>query len=150
MVGEVQRSPIVSLQPVDLLVPSAPCAIVLIVEDDEPVRALLGTVVARAGFTVEVARNGVEAIRKIGACSYDAILLDLNLPLVSGFEVIAELERSAPDLLRERVIVLTAVSNTELRRLDGKHIYRIVQKPFDLDDLVATVTGCCNHRASVS
>jgi DNA-binding response OmpR family regulator len=135
-------------QPVDLAVPPAPCAIVLIVEDDEAVRALIRTLMTRAGFTVDVARNGLEAIKKIAASSFDAILLDLNIPLVSGFEVIAELERSAPHILRERVIVLTAVSNQELRRLDGKHIFRIIQKPFDVDDLVSTVTACCSHRAS--
>ena len=122
-----------------------PC--VLIAEDDEAVRTLIVTVLKRAGLEVDLARNGAEAIEKIGASDYGAILLDLNMPMVSGFEVIAHLEQRDPHRLATSVIVVTAVSDQVLRRLEGKPVFRIIRKPFDLAELVSTVAQCCSRQA---
>jgi DNA-binding response OmpR family regulator len=119
---------------------------VLLAEDDEAVRVLIATVLKRAGFAVDLARNGAEAIEKLDASDYDAILLDLNMPMVSGFEVIAHLEQRDPDRLATSVIVLTAVSDAVLRRIEGKRVFRIIRKPFDLSELVSTVIECSCSR----
>lgn len=125
--------------------PKLPVSI-LIAEDDESVRKLVGIVLNRGGFAVDTARSGAEAIEKIDASFYDAILLDLNMRPGSGFDVIAHLEASAPGRLAERVIVLTAVADVELRRLEGKRLFSIVRKPFDLDHLLSTIADCCRQR----
>ncbi len=117
----------------------------LIAEDDEGVRTLISTVLKRNGYAVDLAKNGAEAIEKIALSDYDAILLDLNMPMANGFEVISYLELTAPERLAESIIVLTAVSNSELRKLDGKPVFRIMRKPFDLDDLLTTVATCCKR-----
>ena len=121
----------------------------LVADDDNTVRTLISTVLTRQGFVVEAVRNGDEAIQKIATLDYQAILLDLMMPLASGYEVITYLERTAPERLRSCVIVVTAVSTADLRRLDGKTFFRVVQKPFDLDDLVATVTECVESSSPV-
>jgi CheY-like chemotaxis protein len=115
---------------------------VLIADDDRAVRALLITVLARRGYVIDAVQNGAEAIQKLAASEYFAILLDLMMPVADGYEVIAYLEKTAPEVLSSRVIVLTAVSNAELRRLDGKSIFRILRKPFDLTDLANAVADC--------
>jgi CheY-like chemotaxis protein len=115
---------------------------VLIADDDRAVRALLVTVLARLGYVIDTVQNGAEAMQKLAASEYFAILLDLMMPISDGYEVIAYLERTAPKVLSTRVIVLTAVSNAELRRLDGKSIFRILRKPFDLTDLANAVAAC--------
>ena len=121
---------------------------VLIADDDRAVRSLLVTVLSRRGYVIDTVQNGAEAIEKIAASEYVAILLDLMMPVVDGYEVIAYLEQTAPRVLSSRVIVLTAVSNTDLRRLDGKSIFRIIRKPFDLTDLASAVAGCVATPAS--
>jgi CheY-like chemotaxis protein len=83
----------------------------------------------------------------IASREFDAIVLDLMMPKVDGFEVIERLERTVPDRLRRNVIVLTAVANKELRKLDEKRVFRIIRKPFDLDELVVAVTECVNGHA---
>jgi CheY-like chemotaxis protein len=120
---------------------------VLVVDDDKAIRALISTILTRKGFEVEVARNGAEAIQKIEASPYQAILLDLMMPIADGYEVINYLERTAPERLGACVIVLTAVSTADLRKLEGKPVFRIIRKPFDVDELVTTVAECVEGRS---
>src|SRR5260370_4446592 len=80
---------------------------ILIVDDDEAIRALLFTILRRRGFTVDIAANGVEAMARLWICRYAAMLLDLMMPMKSGWEVIAELKKLPADV-RPLVIVLTA------------------------------------------
>ena len=63
-----------------------------------------------------------------------------------GFEVIAHMERTAPERLYESVIVLTALSRTDLGLLEGKPLFRVILKPFHLDDVVSAVEECCRRR----
>ena len=119
---------------------------VLVVDDDEAIRTLLSAVLKRKGFAVETVRNGKDAIQKIRTTEYAAILLDLMMPEVDGYDVIAHLERTAPDVLCDCVIVVSAVSTKDLERLEGKSILRIIRKPFDLDELTATVVACTDAR----
>jgi CheY-like chemotaxis protein len=120
---------------------------VLVVDDDKSIRTLITTVLTRKGFSVEAAQNGDEAIKVSADREFDAIVLDLMMPKVDGFEVIEHLERTAPDRLRRNVIVLTAVANKELRKVDEKQVFRIIRKPFDLDELLEAVTECVNGHA---
>lgn len=124
-----------------------PPAHILIAEDDEAVRALIRTLLKRNGYAVDAVKNGAEALVKLAECDYDAILLDLNMPITDGHEVMAHLERTTPGRVAERVIVITAVSNAELRKLDGRAVFQVIRKPFDLDVLLSAVAECC--RAGV-
>ncbi len=117
---------------------------VLVVDDDKSIRILLTTVLTREGFSVETAQNGDDAIEVIASREFAAIVLDLMMPKVDGFEVVEHLERTISDRLRRGVIVLTAVANKELSKLDEKQVFRVIRKPFDLDELVEAVTECVN------
>ena len=68
------------------------------------------------------------------------------MPIVDGFEVITHLERVAPHCLKHCVIVLTAASTKDLGKLDGKKVFRVIRKPFDLDDLLEVVTECVDNQ----
>src|SRR5258706_5088239 len=127
-------------------IPSDGSPRVLIADDDKAVQTLIVAVLKRRGYDTETVRNGVEAIEKIASSDYVAILLDLMMPVADGYEVIAYLERMAPKILSENVIVLTAVSNSELRRLDGKPIFRFIRKPFDLYGLASAVSDCSRRH----
>lgn len=120
---------------------------VLVVDDDQAIRTLLTTVLTRKGFSVETAQNGEEAIGVIAGREFAAIVLDLMMPKADGFEVIEHLERTVPDRLRRCVIVLTAVASRDLRKLDEKQVFRVIRKPFDLNELVGAVTECVNGHS---
>jgi DNA-binding response OmpR family regulator len=114
---------------------------VLIVEDDEAIRALLATILSRDGYSAEVCGDGDEAVRRLRTNGYDAILLDLMLPGQFGFDVIRFLNAERP-ALAPRVIVLTAASQATLRDFDSSKIHAVMRKPFDVNALLANVREC--------
>jgi len=114
---------------------------VLIVDDDDAIRALLFTILRRRRFAVDAARNGVEALARLRACRYAVILLDLMMPLKSGWDVLDELQK-LPAGSRPVVIVLTA--GNEPRTLDPTLVAASISKPFDVEMLMETVMACTN------
>jgi two-component system response regulator VanR len=114
---------------------------VLVVDDDESVCTLLRTLLERANFECEVVSNGDEAVRRLRATTYDAVLLDLMLPGTWGFDIIRFLQAERPSMTR-RVIVITAASNATLRDFDASSIYALLRKPFDITMLVDAVREC--------
>jgi CheY-like chemotaxis protein len=123
---------------------------ILVADDDNAIRRMLSTLLTREGFSVDSAADGDEAIEKLAVARYDAIILDLMMPKVSGFDVLDHLERAEPRAAENFVIVLTAASHKDLSRLDGKDVFRVMRKPFDVPDLIGSVRECiaASSRAS--
>jgi CheY-like chemotaxis protein len=107
----------------------------LVCEDDGAIRLLLDRLLTRQGLSTECVATGTEAAAKLRRASYDLILLDLVTPKMSGFDVIAHLERERPHLL-ERVIVVTAVQPVFAKSLP---VAAFLRKPFDLEELDQTI-----------
>ena len=114
---------------------------ILIVDDDDAIRALLFTILRRRRFAVDGARNGIEALARLRTCVYSVMLLDLMMPLKSGWDVLDEL-KTLPADARPMVLVLTA--GNEPRNLDPSLVAGSIRKPFDVELLMATVTACIN------
>lgn len=112
---------------------------ILVVDDDDAIRALLSTVLRRRGLRVDTARNGVEAVSRLGECRYSLLLLDLMMPLMSGYQVLEHIADESASI-RPLVIVLTA--GLEPRNFDTTFVVGTIHKPFDVELLVDTVVGC--------
>jgi DNA-binding response OmpR family regulator len=112
---------------------------ILIVDDDDPIRALLMTVLRRRGFAADCARNGVEALELLAVCRYSLVVLDLMMPRMNGYEVLDHVG-AMPESNRPPVLIVTA--GLGLRSFDPDFVVGVIQKPFDIELLVATVTGC--------
>src|ERR1051326_8701414 len=80
---------------------------ILIVDDKATSRELLRTVLEKQGYAISEAANGEEALEKTRSEAPDLILLDLQMPLRNGYEVLAEL-RQTPAYAKLPVIALTA------------------------------------------
>jgi CheY-like chemotaxis protein len=68
---------------------------ILVVDDEELNRILLSTSLGESGYTVETAEDGRQALRMLHAQPFDVVLLDLIMPRMDGFEVLAEMKRDA-------------------------------------------------------
>jgi len=112
---------------------------VLVVDDDDAIRTLLLTLMRRRGIAVDTAKNGAEALQKLDQCSYSVMLLDLMMPVKSGWQVLEHLHKFEPER-RPLVIVLTAGS--ESRDLHPDLVIGSIRKPFDVELLNDMVTGC--------
>ena len=112
---------------------------ILVIEDDDAIRALLFTVLRRRGFKVDTANNGANALERFNHCVYSLVLLDLMMPVMNGYEFLALLE-SKDVSHRPLVIVLTAGGAP--KNLNPDIVAGTVRKPFDIELLVDTVTAC--------
>ncbi len=68
----------------------------LVVDDDDPIRTLLATLVEYQGYDVETARDGEQAIQRLDADGYSLVLLDLMMPRVDGYAVLRHIQASTP------------------------------------------------------
>lgn len=119
---------------------------ILLVEDDEPTRALITALCSHIGIEIDIASNGAHALDRIRRRPYSALLLDLMLPGMNGFELLREVRACAPALL-PRTIIITAASEVTLRDFDGGGALALLRKPFDIGDLVDALRACCSGFA---
>jgi two-component system nitrogen regulation response regulator GlnG len=128
--------------------PPAAARQVIVVDDDPGLRTLFIAILARKGFTVDVAPDGRAAYDQISRNAYSVIVLDLMMPDVNGFELLERLARECPSLL-PRVIVMTGASRRVVQTLDTTSIWGMMRKPFDIDDLVNAVIDCSDGHPRV-
>ena len=116
---------------------------VLVVDDEPAIRALVAKIVERAGFSVDVAADGQDAVEKVGRNDYAVIVLDLMMPAMSGYEFVEFLQQRGGK--RPSVIVITAAAEASLtRQLDPTVVHSIVRKPFDINVLADLVTAAAS------
>jgi len=114
---------------------------ILLVEDTEAVIIQMKDILVRQGYNIMVARNGNEALEQIKRQIPDAMILDLMMPEVDGFEVLKRI-RNEEITDRLPVIILTAkyVTKEELSFLKNNGIYQLIQKgDINKDQLLAAV-----------
>lgn len=110
---------------------------VLVVEDDARDQAALVGTLANAGYSVELATTGAEALALWRARRFDAVTIDLLLPDMTGIDLLAALHGDAVRPLGVPVIVVTVVPDQTL--LAGYSVHEILNKPVNRDSLVASL-----------
>jgi DNA-binding response OmpR family regulator len=118
---------------------------VLVVEDDAPIREAVKTILRHAGYTIDEAGDGEEALTKVKADHYGAIVLDLMLPKVSGYEILDYVTRERPN--SKCVVIISAAPEREVEKADPTVVKAVLRKPFDIQDLVGAVDACM-HEAT--
>jgi len=114
---------------------------ILIVDDHDGIRRLMRRILeTQDDVSAEEAQNGRIALERIAVGeAYDVITLDLMMPELDGYGVLAELERSRPELL-SHVVVMTGCSEAATHDISER--YAIVPKPFNSDELLNAVHRC--------
>lgn len=118
---------------------------VLIVDDDPPIRNLLRQIFKRIGLEAREARDGVEAISHVEASMPRLIMLDLMMPRMNGWEVLEAL-RERGMLEQVPVVVLTAVGSQRTENLSSYGVRAVLNKPFEIHDLIATVKTILDQK----
>ena len=111
--------------------------LILVVDDEYDIRDLIAEALALEGFDVSTASNGKDALEQARANPPDLILLDLMMPVMSGWEFM-EAQRGDPELAGIPVLVVTASFDSEVAGAAA-----LMRKPFDLDSLLPTVARLC-------
>jgi len=120
---------------------------VLIADDEPNIAAALEYLLQRSGYQVSIARNGDEALQLIEQNRPDLVLLDVMMPVRSGYEV-CQVMRAREDWRHIKIVVLTAKG----READankglalGADLY--ITKPFSNRDLIAKINGLLDVRS---
>ena len=112
---------------------------VLIADDEPNIVVSLEYLLEQNGYDVKVARNGEEALSSMAQFRPDLILLDVMLPLKSGFEVCQQI-RQVPEWQHTRIIMLTAKGReSEVSKGLALGADAYITKPFSTKDLIAEV-----------
>ena len=135
--------------------PAPPALSVLIVDDDPDTLTLVGLILRQQGFQVDFASEGETAIEKLKNNVYDAMITDVIMPGIDGWELV-RLVRS-PDVIpgkdnRSLAIILNTalVSPSDQRdNLPLSEIDAYLGKPFSLGMVRTTILGAIEHRRQV-
>jgi CheY-like chemotaxis protein len=112
---------------------------ILIIEDDVVSRDLLRLVFEYDGFHCSQADNGAIGLAMLESQTYEAIILDNTMPVMTGLEFLARFHRQ-PQQAEVPIIMITGYLNQEIREKAAKlGAYAIVEKPYDLGELRALV-----------
>jgi CheY-like chemotaxis protein len=123
-------------------------ACVLLVEDEEQLRRVMKDLLQREGYTVAEARDGVQALDEVDRHAPDVIILDLNLPGLDGYGVLAQL-RSRPATREIPVMVLTAKGDEDNEvRVFELGADDFVTKPFRARSLTARLEAVLGRHRS--
>lgn len=130
---------------------------ILVVDDEPDVRDFLSTCLEDAGFQVETAIDGFDALEKIEQNPPDLITLDLLMPRISGIKLMRKLRKNA-DWKKIPVIIVTAHAKDELGQKDLEDLYaeevtpvpeHIIEKPITPSSLVNGIGKILNVSTDV-
>ncbi len=116
----------------------------LVVDDEEPQRTMLASILGRAGFDVVTAPDGAEALERLDGAAFDLLLTDQRMPGIDGLALLEQARRLQP---RTPVVLMTAygtVSTAVEAMKRGAADY--LTKPFDRDELLLVIEKVMRQR----
>ena len=114
---------------------------VLVVDDEAVILDLLADLLESRGVIVETASSGREALQKLRAAEFDAVLLDMKMPGMSGREVYETLGRVDPKMQRRVVFATGDMVTPETRRFLEEVGSPVLAKPFEIDHATDLLVG---------
>jgi len=119
---------------------------ILVVDDEELIRWSLQKALMHMSPSVEVARNGEEALEMLQKSDYDIVITDFKMPGLSGLELLAKIREKET---RPTVIVISAyLSHSVVKEATEYGAFRCVNKPFGMDDFLGVVREAVEKRVA--
>jgi CheY-like chemotaxis protein len=115
--------------------------VILLVEDDEDVREMLAFTLETRGYQVTVVKNGSDALEALASLQPCLVILDLVMPVMTGWQVIAEMQ--VRGLAKVPVCVISALNSQS-----PPEAVATLCKPFDTRELFAVASRYCGHATA--
>lgn len=114
-------------------------ASVLIVDDSDSTRFLMACILRKAGYQVAEASDGMEALEMATAENYGIVITDLNMPKMSGYDLVTRL-RALSDYRFSPILIATAESVSEIKAMGREvRVTGWVSKPIKPDKLLSSL-----------
>lgn len=112
---------------------------VLVVDDDKQLASALQWILADENFLVDVAFDGEEAILKVKAHEYDAVICDLKMPKLRGDEFYLKAKELRPSLSDRFIFITGFATDSNIALFFNKHQVKYLVKPFAISVLINCV-----------
>jgi two-component system, NtrC family, response regulator AtoC len=120
---------------------------IMVVDDEEIVRASLTSWLEEDGYHVEALESGRKALERLPERSWDLMLVDLKMPGMDGIQLMDEVHKTSPEML---VIIMTAYATVDTAvKAMKKGAYDYFVKPFNPDDISLTIRKIVDHHKLV-
>lgn len=123
-------------------------AAVLVIDDEEIMRDILGTLLEREGYSVRLATNGQEGLDLARSLPFDAVIVDVMMPGIDGLTVLDELKKLDEEL---PVVMITAYASMESAiSAMKKGAFDYITKPFKNDEVLVVLKNATERRQLVA
>ena len=126
-------------QPLEPLVHSLELKAILVVDDDKQLASALQWILADENFLVDVAFDGEEAMMKVKAHEYDAVICDLKMPKLRGDEFYLKAKEVRPTLEDRFIFITGFAADPNIALFFNKHEVKYLVKPFSISVLIDCV-----------
>jgi len=119
---------------------------ILVVDDDDTILLVFRTHLSKAGHTVETAIDGMEALKKVTSFKPELILLDINMPKMSGFEVAKRLKEN-PETKNIPIFIMTSLKQEiNIKKAYELGIEEYITKPTNVEHLKLRINKFLEKR----
>jgi two-component system response regulator PilR (NtrC family) len=123
-------------------------ASVLVIDDEEIMRDILGTLLEREGYSVRLAASGQEGLDLARSLPFDAVIVDVMMPGIDGLQVLDELKKQDEEL---PVLMITAYASMESAiSAMKKGAFDYITKPFKNDEVLVVLQNAIERRQLVA
>ena len=124
----------------------SPIRRILIVDDEEGIRTLCQDFLQGDATECDVVSNGATALQTLASQPYDLVLLDVNMPGMTGLELVRRLRASPPCLNLKLVMFSGHMNSDEMAQLLNAGVDDFLSKPFSGVQLLARIEACLRHK----
>jgi len=121
---------------------------ILIVDDDETILLVFRTYLSKAGHTVETAADGADALEKVPSFKPELILLDINMPKISGFEVVKRLKDNLETKNIPIFIMTSFKQEANIKKAYDLGIDEYITKPTNIEHLKLRIDKFLEKKCS--
>ncbi|HCJ66365.1 MAG TPA: hypothetical protein DHV62_03330 [Elusimicrobia bacterium] len=122
--------------------------LLLIIDDDELIQAVLSRLIQKYGYKYEIAENGLNGIEKVKQETYDLVFLDTVMPKMDGVETLKIIKQIKPEL---PVVIMSSSAKQTLEEEAKKlNPYRFFLKPFEIKELAEVIEEIAKAKSSTT
>ena len=114
--------------------------VVLVIEDDSGLRAIIGELLRLEGYEVALAENGLEGVKLARERRPGIILCDAVMPVMDGFEVIRALRADETTAMIPVIVMTARIDRGNIRQIEETGAAGFLPKPFEPDELFALLS----------
>ncbi len=118
---------------------------ILLVDDEETLRYVLSETLTSEGYSVDVAKNGFQALERFKSKPYDLLITDINMHGMDGLQLIREIKKNGLDL---KIIIITAYGSLEMvKEATRLGVTELISKPFKIKEIKDIITKVFSRQS---